>query len=81
MARALAALPGHLWTDTGFTLELTSGRATLFWSPLAGKDVTGPSGEEHLQIRLTPGSYLVSTADYKPDDHTWLLLHRIRRAQ
>jgi len=80
VAKVLSRLPDDIWKDTGILLELTSGRATLFWSTLAGKKVTAPTGEDHLQIRLAPGTYLVSTADHKPDDHTWLLLHRIRKS-
>ena len=79
VAGALARIPKEIWTPAEIVLQLQTGQALLFWAPCAENEVKGPGGD-HLEVRLTPGAYEVTTAEYKPDPETWLRLHRLVRA-
>ena len=73
---ALKHVPETRWQDEGLVFSV--GR-----EPLYLLDATCPASEferdDHPTIQLPPGRYALATAEYAPDDHACLLLHRLTR--
>jgi hypothetical protein len=68
----LERLPADAWAAHEVTLSLSSGQALLFDSA-EGAETLAAS----LKIDLTPGVFLVETADFAPEPQVALLLHRL----
>ena len=73
---ALNHVPKTVWRDEGLVLSV--GREPLYLLDAAcpGSEL---EGDDHLKIHLTPGRYSIATAEYEPENHTSLLLHRLAR--
>jgi immunity protein 21 of polymorphic toxin system len=73
---ALKHVRETVWQDTGLLLSV--GREPLYLLDAAypGSEL---EGDDHLTIELPPGRYSIATAEYEPDSHTSLLLHRLTR--
>jgi hypothetical protein len=73
--RSLDTAPPEGWEGDG-TFVVDSGSLLLLDSAEAGSRVTEASS---LQVVLEPGEYTVETLLHRPDDATFLILHRLRR--
>ncbi|HET7077814.1 MAG TPA: Imm21 family immunity protein [Chloroflexia bacterium] len=71
---ALAHIPDHVWDPAPLLFPAGSTPLYLFDAAIPGSEV-----DNYLTLDLDPGSYLIHTAIYKPDDSTELILHRFRR--
>lgn len=73
---ALKHVPETVWRDTGLLLSL--GREPLYLLDAAypGNEL---EGDNHMTIELPSGEYTIATAEYEPDSHTSLVLHRLSR--
>lgn len=69
-------MPDELWQNDGMTLEVGSQPLCLFDSAFAGDDL---AHDDHLLIQLPAGTYAIATAEYEPDRHTSVVLHRLQR--
>jgi len=56
------------------TLHVLSSPLLVFDSGIPGLEVDKSEG---LLLELTPGTYHIGSAEFKPDSRTWMLLHRI----
>jgi Immunity protein 21 len=70
---ALTHIPDHVWDPAHLLFPVGSTPLYLFDAAIPGSKV-----DAYLVIHLNPGSYLISTAVYKPDNGTELILHRFR---
>jgi hypothetical protein len=61
------------WEDTGLRFTADQTPLILFDS---AQNPSWESFEGFLEIPLPPGTYRIETAFYKPDKHTFLILHR-----
>jgi len=73
---SLTKTPGDIWQPTEFSLEVKSGELVLFDSSHQGMEAMEAC--EFLSILLQPGLYSVDSSEYRPDERTSLLLHRLR---
>lgn len=73
---SLAHVPASAWRDDD--LALTVGREPLYLLD-AAYNLDDLEGDDHLTIHLPAGTYSIATADYEPDAHTSLILHRLMR--
>lgn len=73
---ALEHVPQSTWQDESLVFSVRH-------QPLYLLDAASPGGElqgdDHLTIHLPAGIYSIATAEYEPDDHTSLILHRLTR--
>lgn len=72
----LEHVPESIWRDDN--LVLTVGREPLYLLD-AAYNLGDLQGDDHLTIHLPEGMYSVVTAEYEPDAHTSLILHRLTR--
>jgi hypothetical protein len=72
--RALSKVSEELWQDTGHTFHVPSGPLCLFDSALVGRDL---NDDQVLHIHISPGIYRVDTVEFRPDENTFLVLHRL----
>ncbi len=83
VVRAIGDVGESIWSPIGHRLRVGTDGAIMF-------DAACPRGEEPgkrrpgecraaLDVPLAAGSYRVETADYRPNDETWLILHRLTR--
>jgi hypothetical protein len=81
--RAVGAVEESSWSPTVHRLPVGTDGAIMFDSAYPGGDVPAALRQgEHpaaLAVPLAAGSYRVETADYRPDDETCLILHRLTR--
>lgn len=78
-AEALATIdhvPQSAWRDDD--LVLTVGKEPLYLLD-AAYNPDDLQGDDHMTIRLPAGMYSIATAEYEPDAHTNLILHRLTR--
>ena len=68
---ALSQVPDDIWEPTRLTFPVASEPLHLF-----GAAYPGTEAREKSMLRLAPGDYSIATAQYKPDDRTFLVLHR-----
>lgn len=73
---ALEHVPETVWQDTGLLLSVGREPLCLLDAAYPGSEL---EGDDHLTIQLPPGKYSIATAEYEPDSHTHLLLHRLTR--
>jgi hypothetical protein len=73
---ALAHVPQTAWRDEGVVLRVGHEPLYLLDAACPGSELEGDS---YLTIPLPPGRYAIATAEYEPDSHTSLLLHRLTR--
>jgi len=73
---ALTHVPETAWRDDGLLLSVGREPLYLLDAAYAGSEL---EGDNHLTIELLPGRYSMATAEYEPDSHTSLLLHRLTR--
>lgn len=76
---ALARIPGDVWEQEIVTFAIEEGPVYLFDASYDGAAIAEEVPEDCLKIDLPPGSYVIYTAHYKPNDETSLILHRFRR--
>jgi hypothetical protein len=73
---ALEHVPQTAWQDEGLVLSVGH-------EPVYLLDAASPAselaGDDHMTIQVPPGRYALATAQYEPDVHTCLLLHRLTR--
>ncbi len=70
--RHLSTLGEATFPSGGLRYQVDEPVQVLFDSAERGED----DGPGRLRVELVPGSYQVATCDYRPDESTWLLLHR-----
>jgi hypothetical protein len=70
----LERVPESAWRDDG--LVLTVGHEPLYLSD-AAYNLDDLHGDDHLTIHLARGRYAIVTAEYEPDAHISLILHRL----
>lgn len=73
---ALEHVPQAAWQDEDLALDVGHEPLYLLDAAYAGSDL---EGDDHLTIHLPAGRYTIATAEYEPDDHTSLVLHRLTR--
>lgn len=73
---AVERVPETAWVDDGLVLSV--GREPLYLLD-AACDASVLEGGDYLVIHLPVGDYAIATAEYEPDSHTCLLLHRLTR--
>lgn len=73
---ALEHVPESAWKDSGLTL--TVGSEPLYLLD-AAYNLDDLRGDDHLTIHLQAGTYSIATAEYEPDAHISLILHRLTR--
>jgi hypothetical protein len=79
---AVCGAPETIWSPTEHRLKVGRARVIIFDSAYAGDDLPsyqGPDVLPVLDVALATGDYRIETADYKPDENTWLILHRLSR--
>jgi Immunity protein 21 len=82
VAQALQVVPEDAWEPSLHRFHVGSGGLLLFDSACPGDDLPSPRIEGIVSWIRSPiprGTYQVDTADYQPDDHTRLILHRLQR--
>jgi hypothetical protein len=80
--RAVRAVPESLWNRFPETIEVGSGGLLLFDSACPSDDLRPPLAEgiySWMPVPVPSGIYEIDTADYEPDDHTRVILHRLQR--
>lgn len=90
--RALRREPNITWADGGLTLRVGTAPLYLFDAAVAGEvllrgeplieaenTIGAVAKRDYLTLRLATGDYGVETAEYQPDAHTMLILHRLTR--
>ncbi len=73
---ALAHVPQTAWRDEGLVLSVGHEPLYLLDAACPGSELEGVS---YMTIQLPPGRYAIATAEYEPNSHTSLLLHRLTR--
>lgn len=73
---ALAHVPQTAWRDEGLVLSVGHEPLYLLDAACPGSELEGDSS---MTIHLPPGRYAIATAEYEPNSHTSLLLHRLTR--
>ncbi len=73
---ARAHVPQTAWQDEGLVLSVGHEPLYLLDAACPGSEL---EGDGHLMIPLPPGRYAFATAEYEPESHTSLLLHRLTR--
>lgn len=73
IVKAISIIPKNVWLNTGLFFQVRHPSLSLFDSACDSEDI-----EESLSIKLGEGNYSIDTAEYKPDEETWLVLHRLR---
>ena len=73
---ALEHLSESVWQDTSMVLGVGREPLYLFDAAYPGSQLVG---EDYLTVHLPPGRYALATAEYEPDRHTSLLVHRLTR--
>jgi len=58
-------------------VDVQSGSMTVFEAACAWKDI----GDAHITFDLSPGSYLIVTKNFQPDDRTSVLVHKFEWVQ
>jgi hypothetical protein len=71
-----STVPEKLFESAGFPFHVSEKALSLFDSAASGRSL---KNERSLAIELTPGTYRVETAEWEPDDHTALVIHRLVR--
>ena len=83
VVRAVQSIPEDVWAATPHRLQVDSGGLLLSDSAFPGDDLPSTSVEgpfPWLRVPVPEGTYEIDTADYEPDEHTRLILHRLRQA-
>jgi hypothetical protein len=81
--RAVQVLPENIWESSSHGIDVGRGGLVLFDSAYAGDELPSTYVGEiipWLRIVIPRGTYEVSTADYRPNPLTRLILHRLRRS-
>lgn len=72
----LEHMPQAGWQDECLALDVGHEPLYLLDAAYDGSEL---EGDDHLTIHLPAGRYTIATAEYEPDDHTSLVLHRLTR--
>jgi hypothetical protein len=70
----LKHVPETVWQDTGLLLSVGCEPLYLLDAAYSGSEL---AGDAHMTVQLPSGKYPVATAEYEPDSHTSLVLHRL----
>jgi hypothetical protein len=79
--RAVQSVPEDVWEATPLEIHVGSAGLLLFDSAFPGDDLPSTgigTNVPWLELAIPRGRYEINTADYEPDDHTRLILHRLR---
>ena len=83
--RAVRSLPEDIWEATPDQFHVGSDGLVLFDSAYSGDDLPSTCDDganvPWMILPVPMGTYEVDTADYRPDDSTRLILHRLRRTR
>jgi hypothetical protein len=74
---ALKHVPATIWRDDGLLLSVTY--EPLYLLDSAYNPAWRLDEGYYMTIQLPPGRYSIATAEYKPDSHMSLVLHRLTR--
>jgi Immunity protein 21 len=83
VVRAVQVVPEDVWQPSPHMFHVRRGGLLLFDSACPGDDLPSPRIEgvvSWMRVPVPGGTYEVDTADYEPDDHTRVILHRLRRS-
>ena len=76
---ALSGIPDDIWTPDNLQLTVLKREWYLFDAALHGRRVFVQPGT--VKIELPPGTYSIQSAEHRPDQSTYLLLHRFVRVE
>ncbi len=74
LLQRLLPIDERTWESTGTLFQISQNPLYLFDSSAAGEEET-----ERLTITLAAGEFAIDTAIARPDEHTEMVVHRLRR--
>ena len=77
VVKAIKVFSEELWQPANLNIEVVAGPLVLFDSVCSGSDPDCLRTGCKIQLDLHSGVYSVSTANYRPNDDTWLIMHRL----
>jgi hypothetical protein len=81
VVRAAQVVPEDVWVPSPHRFHVGRDGLLLFDSACPGDDLPNPGIEgivSWMRVPVPSGTYEVDTADYEPNDHTRVILHRLR---
>jgi hypothetical protein len=84
VVRAIQSIPENIWKATPHRIHGGNDGLLVFDSAFPGYDLPSTSVEgtvPWLKLPIPSGTYEIDIADYEPNQHTRLILHRLRPAQ
>jgi hypothetical protein len=79
---AVCFAPVSIWSTTQHRFTVRGARMLVFDAAYPGDDHPRFQGQDVsplLDLPIDSGEYRIETADYRPDEGTWLILHRLSR--